>query len=1143
MCLFVNSPAFKALGMDFRKTNLISGWVVWLIATVVYLLTIEPTTSFWDCGEFIATAYKLEVGHPPGAPFFMLLGRFFSMFAGPENVAVMLNILSALASSFTILFLFWTITHMARKLAWRTGELTGAKTIAVIGSGVVGALAYTFSDSFWFSAVEGEVYALSSFFTAIVFWAILRWESVADEAHDTRWLILIAYLMGLSIGVHLLNLLAIPAIAFVYYFRKYQPTRKGIIITFLLSGLILVCFQSLIIPGSVKLAGWFELLFVNSFGMPFNTGLIVYGLLIVGLITLGLRITHLQGRPVLNTIILSVTVILMGYSTFFVITIRSSANPPMDENNPENVFSLLSYLNREQYGDRPLLFGQFWDSPRVDAQDGGDTYFKAWVVKENNRMKTSFNNSWEAEQFIANNKGKAYTLDMEYLETDEKKGTVPVYDPKFTMFFPRMYSSQPHHKREYKSWSNFTGKAVQWSNPQTGQLEIKKKPTMGENMRFFTDYQVGWMYLRYFMWNFSGRQNDVQGHGNIMEGNWLSGVNFVDEQRLGNQESLPDSILDNKAYNRMYFIPLILGLIGMFFQLFRGRQDWFIVLLLFILTGLAIVIYLNQYPRQPRERDYAYVGSFYAFAIWIGLGVYALFDVAKNLNMKQLFYIAGGAFGLSALKFIVEIAAGSDHSFSYAMFFISIVGVGVVALFFGLGTAMKERKIHAMLATVLALIAPILMASEGWDDHNRSARYTARDFARNYLESCAPNAIIFTNGDNDTFPLWYAQEVEGIRTDIRVVNLSLLNTDWYINQQKRKAYDSEPVPFSMAEEQYRQGNRDVVMLIEDPNRDKVHVELKDAIAFVKDDSKKRSLTSRAGSKDAYIPSKSFKITVDKQQVINTGTVDKAEADKIVDEVRWRIKDNYLLKNNLMMLDLLAHNDWERPIYFAVTTGPDSYINLQGHFQLEGLAYRFVPIKTPKAQQNSATHFGRVNTETMYNNIMEKFQWGGMDGEDIYMDENNLRMTTNMRLQFSNLAEALITEGKDEKALNVLNKSLEVMPERNVPFTRVLHPTVEAFYAVGEKEKGNELAVRLFEIAENELEYFFSLEPGMAESIDMDMRSNYAVVSRLSELAIENGATLSEGDIASRMEAITAAYAQKVQDIEAAGRQQVRGPNF
>lgn len=1130
--------------MDFRKANLISGWAVWLVATVVYLMTIEPTTSFWDCGEFIATAYKLEVGHPPGAPFFMLLGRFFSMFASPETVPVMLNILSALASSFTILFLFWTITHMARKLAWRTGELNTAKTIAIIGSGVVGALAYTFSDSFWFSAVEGEVYALSSFFTAIVFWAILRWESVADESHDTRWLILIAYLMGLSIGVHLLNLLAIPAIAFVYYFRRYKPTQKGIIVTFILAAVILVAIQSFIIPGSVSLAGQFELIFVNTFGMPFNSGIVFYGLLLIGLAVIGLRITQKRGKPVLNTIILGTTVILLGYSTFFVIVIRSSANPPMDENNPENVFSLLAYLNREQYGDRPLLHGQFWDSPRVAAEDGGDTYFKAWVVKnKNNRIHTSFNNRWEAEQYVEKNKGQGYTLDTEYLETDEKKGTVPVYDPKFTMFFPRMYSSQAHHVREYKSWSNFVGKPVQFTNPQTGQPDIRKKPTFGENMRFFFDYQMGWMYWRYFMWNFGGRQNDVQGHGNIMEGNWLSGIDFVDEQRLGNQKTLPDSILNNKAYNKFYLLPLILGMIGLFHQLFRNRQDWFTVLLLFFFTGIAIVIYLNQYPRQPRERDYAYVGSFYAFAIWIGLGVYALYDVAKNLNTKQLLYIVGGAFGVSILKFLMESGMGSDHSFSYAMFFISLVGAGGVGLMYALGHGVKARKTHAVLATALGMVVPLIMAAEGWDDHNRSDRYTARDFAKNYLESCAPNAIIFTNGDNDTFPLWYAQEVEGIRTDVRVVNLSLLNTDWYINQMRRKAYDSDPVPFTIPEVGYRQGNRDVVMLIEDPNREKVHVELKDAIAFVKDDSKKRSLT-RSGTKDAYIPSKSFKITVDKQQVINTGTVDEADADKIVDEVRWRISDNYLLKNNLMMLDLLAHNDWKRPIYFAVTTGPDAYINLQRHFRLEGLAYRLVPIRGPK-QGAQSTHFGTVNTEIMYQNVMEKFAWGGMDSDkEIYMDENNLRMTTNMRLQFSNLAEALIDEGKKDKALNVLNKSLEVMPEHNVPFTRVLHPTVEAFYAAGDKEKGNELATRLFEIAENELEYFFSLEPDKAGTIDMDMRSNLAVASRIAELATEHGFNLPDGrDINSVMDEISEAYTMKVQEIESVGRKQVPGPRF
>ena len=1130
--------------MDFRKINLISGWIVWLIATVVYLLTIEPTASFWDCGEFIATAYKLEVGHPPGAPFFMLLGRFFAMFAPVEYVPAMINVLSALASSFTILFLFWTITHMARKLAWRTGELTDAKTIAVIGSGIVGALAYTFSDSFWFSAVEGEVYALSSFFTAIVFWAILRWESVADEAHDTRWLILIAYLMGLSIGVHLLNLLAIPAIAFVYYFRKFEPTRKGLITTFALAAVILVAIQSFIIPGVIKVAGKFELLFVNGLGMPFNTGIIIYTLLIIGLIVWGLKATHARGKAVLNTVILSVTVILLGYSTFTLIVIRSSANPPMDENNPENVFSLLSYLNREQYGDRPLLHGQFWDSPRVDASDGPQAYVKAWVIEQGGRQVRSFNNKWEAEQFLSGNSDKGYVINTKYLESDEKVGAVPVYDDRFTMFFPRMYSSQAHHVRDYKSWSNFVGKPVQYNNPATGEVELKKRPTFSENMTFFFKYQMGWMYWRYFMWNFSGRQNDVQGHGNIMEGNWLSGIKTIDSQRLGNQDYLPDSILNNKGYNKFFFIPLILGLMGMFFQMFRNRKDWFIVLLLFFFTGIAIVIYLNQYPRQPRERDYAYVGSFYAFAIWIGLSVYALYDAAKNIEKKQLLYIAGGAFGISILKFLAEAVVSDNHGFSYSLFFISVVGVGALALMMAIGQSMKDRKLHAVLATAIGLIAPIIMVAEGWDDHNRGKRYTARDFAHNYLETCAPNAIIFTNGDNDTFPLWYAQEVEGIRTDVRVVNLSLLNTDWYINQMRRKAYNSDPVPFSIPEEKYRQGNRDIVALFQDPNKDPVYVELSRAIDFVKNDNNLRDLSGRSGRKDAYIPSKTFKITVDKEQVYATGTLVEADSAKIVDEIRWRIPDNYLLKNNLMLLDLLGNNNWVRPVYFAVTTGPDSYINLQNYFQLEGLAYRFVPIRTEQPKNITPAYFGRVDTDLMYNNIMDKFRWGGMDSEnEIYMDENNLRMTTNMRLQFSNLAEALISEEDSERAVNVLDKSLEVMPEHNVPFTRVLHPTAEAYYEAGETEKGNELTTRLFDIMENELDYYFSLDPEFAQGIDRDMRANYAVASRLAELAIQNGATSDNGDFQSRMQALNEAYAIKAQEIENYGRRVTKSPRF
>ncbi|HKL03492.1 MAG TPA: DUF2723 domain-containing protein, partial [Cryomorphaceae bacterium] len=625
--------------MNFRKANLITGWSVFLISTIVYILTIEPTTSFWDCGEFITTAYKLEIGHPPGAPLFMLLGRLFSAFVPVEIVPVTINILSALCSSFTILFLFWTITHFAYKMAVKDGKIDSGKLIAILASGAVGALAFTFSDSFWFSAVEGEVYAMSSLFTAAVFWAILRWESLSDGKNEMRWIIAIAYLIGLSIGVHLLNLLAIPAMCFVVYFKRYEPSTKGIVWTGLISLLILGFIQSGIIPGVVSLAGNFELFFVNTLGLPFNTGVIIYALIAIGMLTFGMYYTHKNNHPVFNTIVLSVVVIILGYSTFATIVIRSSANPPLDENNPENVFTLLSYLNREQYGDRPLAYGQYWNSPQDRSNpraDGKPVYAKAYVVKNKaDRRVQWFSTEFDAKKYVTESGNTDYIIEDEYVISADGKNSVVRYDPKFTGPFPRMYSSQESHVQAYKQWSNYNGTPIR-TQGSDGEPTIINKPTMGENLRFFFRYQVNWMYWRYFMWNFAGRQNDVQGHGDLLNGNWLSGVNFIDNQRLASQDNLPNSFRENFAYNKFYMLPFLLGLIGFIYLLYKRPDDWFVSFLLFLLTGMAIVIYLNQTPYQPRERDYAYAGSFYAFAIWIGLGVYALFDAAFNINKKQL---------------------------------------------------------------------------------------------------------------------------------------------------------------------------------------------------------------------------------------------------------------------------------------------------------------------------------------------------------------------------------------------------------------------------------------------------------------------------------------------------------------------------
>ncbi len=997
---------------NYQKVNNVAGWLTFLVAAFVYLSTMEPTASFWDCGEYIATSFKLEVGHPPGAPLFNLIGRFFTLFASDvSGKAMMINSMSALASAFTILFLFWSITAFAKKIALRSGEITQGKLIAIMGSGMVGALAYTFSDSFWFSAVEGEVYASSSFFTAIVFWAILKWESVADEPHSERWIVLIAYLMGLSIGVHLLNLLAIPAITFVYYYKKFTPTRKGFILSGLLSVVLLGVIQNGIVPKVVSFSAKTELLFVNTFGLPFNSGTLFFFALLIGGIVWGLNYTSKKNKPVANTVILCFSVILIGYSSFFTLIIRSQANTPMDENNPENAVTLLAYLNREQYGDWPIGYGQYFNAPLDPANpysDGNPVYTKD-----------------EA-------KG-------EYIITDDRKSSVPNYDPAFCTVFPRMWSSQSNHVSGYKDWTDFKGTPVRTTNNR-GEAETIMKPTFGENMKYFFNYQIGHMFVRYFMWNFSGRQNDVQGHGSILKGNWISGIPFIDNSRIGSQTKVSESWKNNKARNTFYMLPFLLGAIGLIFHIRKDTQDALIVGLLFFFTGLAIVIYLNQSPYQPRERDYAYVGAFYAFAIWIGLGAYAIFDFLSKKISAQ-----GAAIGATA--------------------------IGLLA-------------------------APVLMAKDGWDDHSRAHRYTARDFAFNYLNSCAPNAILFTNGDNDTFPLWYAQEVEGMRTDVRVVNLSLAQTDWYIDQMRRKAYDSDPVPLTLTANQVRQGTRDYVPIYKNPNMGidtGKFYNIKDLIKFVASENPDDKVEMQSGQLFSYLPTNKVFIPVDSAQVVSDGTVPKELAYGVSKGITWNIKKNYILKNDLVIFDILASNNWKRPVYFAVTVGDDAYMNLEPYFQLEGLAYRLIPARFPQPMDGQS---GRVNTDLMYKNVMEKFVWGGMDKNTIYMDENNIRMTMNLRNNFARLADQLMTEGKKEKAVKALDKCMEVMPEKIIAYNFFMMPVAEAYYKAGEIEKANKLVKRLAEIYKGDLDYYFSLRPALSATIDTEKQQAMSVISRL-----------------------------------------------
>lgn len=1002
---------------NYQRLNNIIGWFIFLIAAFTYLSTMESTASFWDCGEYIACAYKLEVGHPPGAPLFLLIGRFFSLFAFGDTakVGMMINAVSALCSAFTILFLFWSITALARKIYDKGEEFTTANMYAVLGAGAVGALAYTFSDSFWFSAVEGEVYAMSSFFTAIVFWAILKWEREVDvDPHADRWIILIAYLIGLSIGVHLLNLLAIPAIVFIYYFKKNQKiTRNSLIITGIISIVILGGIQAGVVPMIVKLAAKIELFAVNTLGLPFNSGTILYGILLIGGIVWGLRYTAQKIKPIMNTVILCFTVILIGYSSFLILVIRSQANPPMDENNPENAVNLLSYLNREQYGTWPIAYGQYYSAPVSDYEDGNPVY----VQDEKN--------------------GK-------YIVSDDRKGSVRVYDKDFCTLFPRMWSDQSQHVAGYRRWTNpknYKHKTIR--DPQTGENISAEIPTFAENLKFFFVYQIGQMYSRYFLWNFVGRQNDIQGHGNATDGNWMSGLPVLENPNIGVQKGLPDGADNNKAKNVLFGLPFILGLLGLYFHIKKDKRNAAVVGLLFFFTGVAIVIYLNQKPMEPRERDYAYAASFYAFAFWIGMGVLAIFDFIQKW---------------------------------------------------------MDKTTSAIAATVVCMLAvPAVMAKEEWDDHDRSGRYIARDFAANYLNSCAPNAILFTNGDNDTFPLWYAQEVEGIRTDVRVVCLELLNTDWYIDQMVHKAYDSDPVPFSFTKEQYRQGTREAVLFSNFQGR-KVEgfINVKELIDFVKNDDLDHKVQVSQDTWYNFFPTKNMRIPVDSATVVNNGTVPKALANRIVKSIDWTPSGNYLQKNDVMILDLLAHNNWERPIYFAATAPASSYLNLAPYLQLEGFAYRLVPVKQNEQESQQET---RVASDIMYDNFMNKFVWGGMEKPGTFLDNVFLSSCVlNTRQRAGTLASVLSEEGKKDKAIKVLDKCLEVTPFENAPIDATLYSVVLAYYQAGASDKANALSKTLFDNYENNIRYIYGLEREKIASYGGELKQAQGIMEQLLSFA-------------------------------------------
>ena len=1074
---------------QFKIVDRLVGFIVFAIAAWVYCSTIEPTASFWDCPEFITTGYKLEVGHPPGAPFFMLTANLFSHFTSdPTQVAYMVNIMSALMSAGCILFLFWSITHLTRKLLSEgEGTLSLPRLIATQASGIVGALVYTFSDTFWFSAVEGEVYAYSSLFTALVFWLILKWEDHADEPHSDRYLVLIAYLTGLSIGVHLLNLLCLPAIVLVWYYKKHPDANlKGSLIALACSFVLVAAVLYGIVPGIVKVGGWFELFFVNTMGLPFNSGLICYIFCLIGVVlwaiyetiaqhsrrrmnlsfllsvgllgipfygygwssfVIGLLVLaalafvlyrRIDDKPlvsarIMNTSLLCMLMIMIGYSSYAVIVIRSTANPPMDQNSPEDIFTLGQYLNREQYGSRPLFYGQAYTSKmQLDPTNEG------YCVPRTKKGAPVYQ---RVEKHDANEKD-AYRI-VHY-------NTEYVYAQN--MVFPRMYSDRDDmgHPQAYEDWlGGVEGRTVPYD--QCGQTIMVKVPTQWENLRFFFSYQLNFMYWRYFMWNFAGRQNDIQGNGELEHGNWLTGIPVIDNARLGNQETLPDELRNNKGHNVYYCLPLLLGLLGLFWQAYKnqeGVKQFWVVFFLFFMTGIAIVIYLNQTPLQPRERDYAYAGSFYAFAIWVGMGVAALYEAFRRIKVND--------------------------------------------------------TVRAVAAFLITLPIPVLMAAQNWDDHDRSGRYTCRDFGRNYLSSLDEgcNPIIFTNGDNDTFPLWYNQESEGFRTDARVCNLSYLQTDWYIDQMRRPAYDSPSLPISWKRIDYVAGTREGVPVEPDA--------LAQVIDYYKDNPEELKVmlgdnpyelrnvldhwVLNEHSDLQIFPTDSMVITIDKDKVRRSGML--IAADSIPDVMNISLKGKRAVyKSELMMLEMLSHGDWLRPMYVATTVGKSNYGHLGDNFILEGLANRISPFNT---NQSGIT----LDTERMYRNVMEKFVFGGLaENPDIYLDETVMRMCYTHRRLFAELATALLDEEKTDKALKVLQRAEQVIPPSVVPhhYQSGSLDLAEAWLKVGNTAKATELLDAIVKNSDQWVNWIMGLDDNKIHGYNRELTLNLVLISQAAKI--------------------------------------------
>lgn len=1168
--------------MNYKKSNLYLGWFVFLIATIVYFITIEDTVSLWDCGEYITAAYKLEVGHPPGAPLFMVLGRLFSFFADPESVAVWINRLSALSSSLTILFMFWSLTILLKKMALRTAgtveNLTTGDKVGILGAAMVGSLAYAFSDSFWFSAVEGEVYAMSSLFTAIIFWAILKWDEemmgiqqgvVMKDYSPDRWLLLIMFMLGLAIGVHLLGILVVPAITYIIYFRYKKKISVGGFIGIGILGVFILGFiQEGVIPGTISMASAFEVSFVNSLGMPFFSGAIFFFALLIAICIFLIRWARRKGRRILYSSVMGFLLLLIGYGSFAVIVIRSNANPPLDENDPENLVTLVSYLKREQYGSAPILFGQYWNSKENKPElydDMGPMYLRRFVVMKNGTDVKAFIEEKDANAFAKTVSGSE-VVEM-YYESNAatRHGALVTYEQ--TTFFPRMYWDQePQRIAGYKEWSGYD--PTEDKGTEKGK-DGNRLPSFGENMTFFMRYQTNWMYWRYFMWNFAGRQNDFQGHGDAMRGNWLSGFSFIDNARLGAQGAdAPYFTSQNPTNNKFFLLPLILGVIGLFFHAYRSPKDAFVVFLGYLFTGVAIIVYLNQKPFEPRERDYAFAASFYFFSMWIGIGAYALYDAFKSFGKKEVIRLVVVA--TAGLIITAAFDAGSEVSMPTALTWIMmvVIGGGALLVMMGLRKVLTNDMHGAVVAIGLSLAAPLVMGLQGWDDHDRSEKTTAHNVALNYLNSCPKNGILFTNGDNDTFPLWYMQEVEGKRVDVRVCNLSLMQTDWYTNQMKMKAYTSDPLPIKFTEDQIQMysGNTDQVLFLDlvelilrnvpkpivmkvielrakaSPNEMRAAVEqlnakgsaliatasaadqraaarlteiqskfgtpvsqnkvaediynkylmatevlsamqggfikmdtkqaqelqtlifdfekswnytnLSEAMEFTRDDANFINIAGNGQMerKIRIFPSTGFVYPVNVKNAVASGVILPSQKNDCVDEIRFTFEDRGLTREEVMMLDIIANNEWKRGISFSSPGGSGVSIALyrRGHVKQNGMVFELSPLKDPN---------NRYNDEKMYTNLMEKYEYGKMSDPDVLTDYYARRHTDQYRLHFLSLAEEFISKAfraEDQ------NEQIESILKSGQPVTGLPEKVSEA--KIKEyKEKAKKLIYRSLEV--------------------------------------------------------------------------------